>query len=685
MLASRAAVPRALLILLGVSLAAGAPRGARAQVAAPALVEEDLPPAEEPPRDPEPSRPAPAALEAQRPPAPVPAAAAAAPPAPAPAVRPIEPVRSRFADVLEAWQARREALREQDLPRAREAERRLLDVRRELGLENLEALAAAEVRGSARALDARLPSEAVARAQLAVALAPDAAAAHVALARALLARTPDSPEAALRPLARGLAAALREPHTSRALLADACAAGLAAALAAAALVIGLLFLRRLRLLLHDVRHLPLLRAATPLQAAFAAAVLLAGPVALGLGPAALLAALALGVAPYLRPSERAVATAALLAVAALPWAAGEAARLTAFTGTLADDVHALEHGADDGRIAGRLEARAARGELPPVALLALGHHHKRRGELDAALRWYQAAGGRPEALVGVGNVQLLRGELDRARASFLAAVDRATAAGDLASLAAAEYDLSKAFVRQSALEQAQEARRKAAAADAALVARAGSDEDFRQNRWLIDAPLPAAEVRALAADDAPRLAADALRRRLSGPLPASGWPWVPAAAALALWAVAAAWRRAGVTHACHRCGRAVCRRCDGLDGTLCGQCVHVYVKKELVDPRDRLRKEQQVRRHARAGRLAARALGLALGGAGHLWRGEAARGAVLALAVLFLAALAATGAGVAPPPYPVAWAALAKLAVAGPLALLVWAASVRDLFRRTRG
>jgi hypothetical protein len=682
-------VPRALLILVGLSLAAGAPLAARGQLKAPALVEEDLPPAEEERPQAEPAPPPVAAGPEDHPhPAAAPAGAPAAARAPASVSVPgraVEPVRARFADVLEAWQGRRRALREQDLPRAREAERRLLELRRELGIENLDALAAAEVRASARALDASMPAEAVASAELAVALAPDAAAPRLALARALLQRDPGSIQPALRALAAGLAAAAREPHTARAFAADLLGAGLAAALAASALVVLLLFLRRIALPLHDARHLPLLRATTPLQAGFFALVVLALPLALHLGPAALLASLALCAAPYLRRPERAVTSAALLTLAALPWAAGEAARLTAFTGTLAEDVYTLEHGADDGRIAGRLAARAARGELPPAGLIALGHHHKRRGHLGEALRWYQAAGsGRPEALVGVGNVQLLRGEVEAAKASYLAAVDRASAANDLSALAAAHYDLSKVFVRQSALDQAEEARRRAAAEDAALVARAGSDDDFRQNRWLIDAPVPPAEVRALAADDAPRGAAEALRARLSGPLPAAAWPWLLVAAALALWPLAWLGRRPGVSHACERCGRAVCRRCDGLDGSLCGQCVNVYVKKSLVDPRDRLRKEQQVRRHARVRRLAVRALGLAGGGAGHLWRGEAARGALLLLALLFLLALALSSGGVAPPPYPVPWAGAAKLALAGPLAALLWWSAVRDLFRRTR-
>ncbi|HEX7622120.1 MAG TPA: hypothetical protein VF400_01015, partial [Anaeromyxobacteraceae bacterium] len=409
------------------------------------------------------------------------------------------------------------------------------------------------------------------------------------------------------------------------------------------------------------------------------------PVALRLGPLALLGALALLAAPYLGRSERAVASAAFLALAALPWGAREVVRLTTWSGTLAEEVYALEHGAGDARVAARLADRAARGELPPAGLLALAHHHKRRGELEEAFRRYLAAGvTRPEALVGMGNVQLLRGEVEAAKASYLAAIDRAGGTGDLASLAAAHYDLSKIFLRQSALDQAQEGRRKAAAADGALVARAGSDEDFRANRWLIDAPIPLAEIRALAVDDAPQAVEEAVRARLAGPLPAGGWPWAPLALSFAVWPLALLARRPGLSRACERCGRAACTRCDGVKGSLCGQCENVFAKRDVVDARDRLRKELQVRRRGRARRLATRALGIAAGGAGHIWHGDAVRGTLVLLVLLFLGGLAVSASALVPPPYAPPWDGEARLVVFGALALLVWALAVRDLFHRTR-
>jgi tetratricopeptide (TPR) repeat protein len=677
--------PLSLLLALCFTAAGSRPAQAFAQVAAPSLVEEDLPPTEEPPPQPaaEPSLP-PAAVpkDPEKPPV-----ARAAIRSEGPAVRAIEPVRGRYQDLLRAWRERREALREQDVPRAQRMQQRILSLKSELGIESLEDFAAAEVRASARALEARAPGDAVASAEMAVALAPALASGHVALAEARLARDPGRVLAVLKDVALGLAAAAREPPLARSLLGEVLGAVLVAVSCAAALVIALLLLRRLRLALHDFSHLPVIRHTTPLQAGFLGLAVLALPFALRLGPAAILATMALAAAPYLEISERAVATLALVALALLPWGTQQAVQLTAWTGTLAEEVYALEQGAEDGRVAARLEARAARGELPTAALLALGRHHKRRGDLEAALRWYRSAGPtRADALVNMGNVHFLRGDLEGAKSAYLAAIDRAAASADVTVLAAAHYDLSKVFLRQASLEQAQEARKKAALENPALLDRYGSDDDFRANRWLIDVPVPAAEVSRLAADDAPRAVASAVRDALAGPFPRWSWQWGLLAVALSLWPIAVARRRLAPSCSCERCGGPACQRCGTVEGRLCGQCVNVFLRKGVVEARDRLRKEAQVRRHARWRRLAARGLALAGGGgAGHVWRGEAARGALVLLFLAFLVSLAVFWRGWLPTTHPSAWFARSRMALALPLVLVVWALAARDVFSRTRG
>jgi hypothetical protein len=717
---------RATTTLLALVLAAAVPAAAGAQVAAPRLVEEgDEADSAQGAREPEPAwreparsfapppaaPPAVPAPRASLPPASPPpvaapapaagAAAAGAPPAgaeaalPAPPAPPttaadlarrIVPVQATYALLMERWAERRIATREADAARADLAERALVAAKRELGIENLATLAAAEIREAERALASNLPGEAVARARLAVELAPDLPDAHLVHARALLAQSPGTPRPALAAVGEAVAAASREPRTLRAFQGDLASAAFAAIFTGALATILLLFLRRVALFLHDFHHLPLLRGAAPVQAGFVALVLLAMPLAFGAGPVVVAAVALLAVWLYLGVAERLVATAALLALVALPWAAGAAARATAWTGTLAEQVHDIEQGALSDAEAAEVEARFA-GTLAPAAVhAALGLHHKRRGDLDAALRFYALAAAAddraPELQVNVGNVLFLKGDLDGAKAAYLSASDRAGT--DLVVLGAAHYGLSKLYLRTSDMEKSAAAREKAEREAGAFLRRRGSDDDFSANRYLVDVPVPGRKVRALAAADGGADGVEAwVRRRVAGSLPRGAWPWAPLGAVAALWALSLLLRRLAPAAACERCGGAACRRCDAAAAEQCGQCVNVFLRKGVVDARDRLRKEAQVRRHAQLRHHATRVLAVMGGGAGHLVDGAPVKGALLLVAVLFAGFLLWFWRGITPPPQPSPYVLVGKLAVAAPLGLALWALAVRDAFRRT--
>ena len=653
------------------------PAGARP--ARPSTLERDPSPEPGPAPDPA-SAGAPDTLPAPRPPPPP-------PPPERPAARAIEPVTASYAGLMAHWAARRAALREQDPAGADAAANAIVEAKRQLAIENLSPLAASEARASARALAANLPGEAIGHAEVAVRLAPELPDAHLALARARLAKTPGEPWPAVEALADALAAAAREPHTVRAFYGDLASALLAALFTASAATLLLLALRSLRLFLHDFHHLPLLRGSAGVQAAFLGLVLLLVPAAFGLGPFLILATALLAAWLYLSTSERVVATVALLLVASLPWAAEGAARLTAWTGTPAEQVYELEHGAPDDAEVAALVAEA--GESPPPALAAaLGRHFKRRGDLAAALRWYGVAARgderAAEVQVNVGNVRFLQGDLEAAKAAYLGASDKA--GGDLRVQAAAHYNLSKVYLRGSDIERSSAARDRAEQEDGAFLRRYGADDDFSANRYLVDVPVSEARLRALAAQDpAPAAVREALLARLLGPLPRGAWPWLPLALLAALWGVAAAARLIDPARSCDRCGRPACHRCDAGGGSLCGQCVNVYVKKGLVDARDRLRKEAQVRRFRQARQAATRILALVGGGAGHVVHGLAGRGFAALVALLFVGFLVWFWRGIVPPPQPSPYVLWGKLAVAVPLGLLVYLLVVRDAFRRTRG
>lgn len=725
MLASRSRVARRLRILLAALLLAApaaAPAPARAQITAPRLADEaeetDAEPAAEDARElPPPPRgagaPAPAAAAPTMRPGAQPAPAAAAPPVappaapaapvaeplppppppPAPAqdqARPIEPVKATYAHILAAWAERRTALREGAPARADAAEKALLAAKRELDIDDLVPFAATEVREVGRALAANLPAEAVARAQVAVALAPRLPDAHLALARARLAAAPSSPGPAFAAFADALAAAVDEPHVLRAFYGDLLSAGFAALFTCAVAVILLLLARRLRCVLHDFHHLPLLRGTAAVQTGVLALALLATPVAFGLGPLATLGGAALAMWIYLSLRERLVVTAALAALVALPWAAGGAAHLTAWTGSLAETVHDVEAGALTDEAAAALLARAdADGAAAPAPLLAaLGRHAKRRGDLETALRLYRAAAQidprAPELEVNVGNVLFLKGDLEGAKTAYLGAIDRAGT--DRLILGAAHYNLSKAFLRTSQMDASDRNREKAESEAGAFLRVRGSDDDFSANAYLVDVPVPGAKIAALAAGDGTPAAVKAwVRARLLGSLPAKVWPWGGVALIAFLWLLGAARARLRPSHACPRCGRPACHRCDPGAGQLCGQCVNVFERKGVVEARDRLRKVAQVRRHARFRRAATRVLAIVGGGAGQIFHGAVVRGTLSLLAVLFLGYVVWFWRGIMPPPQPSPYVLVGKLAVAVPLGLAVWLWAVRDAFRRTRG
>jgi tetratricopeptide (TPR) repeat protein len=709
--------PPSLLALLALLAPAASP----AQVAAPRLVEDGDAPAEEesapapravgpPPRA---NAPAPSAMPPARPPverAPAaPAASAAhpsAPPAAAPAApsaalppppppptlatelaRRIIPVQSTHARLAQLWSERRAAEREADPARAEAAGRALLAVKSDLAIENLVALAAAEVRESRRALASNLPAEAVARARFAVALAPGFADAHLALARAQLAAEPARLGPVLGAIGDGLAAAARDPHAVRAFQGDVASAGFAAVFVGALATVFLLVIRRIRLFFHDFHHLPVVRGTAFVQASFLGLALLALPGLLGLGPLATASVALLATWAYLKLHERAVATCALLAIVALPWAAGAVARGTAWTGSIAEKIDEVEEGAPSDQEVEELAARYAGPAAPAPLWAAIGRHHKRRGHLDEALRYYALASAAderaPELQVNVGNVLFLKGDLEGAKAAYLAATDRA--GSDLVVLGAAHYDLSKLYLRTSDMEKSAAAREKAEREAGEFLRRFGSDDDFSANRYLVDVPVPEAKLRPLAASDgAPEEVAAWVRRRVAGSLPRTAWPWGGIAALVALWVYGAVSGRLSPSTPCEKCGRPACRRCDGGAGALCGQCVNVFERRGVVDARDRARKEAAVRRYLQLEVHTTRILSVVGGGAGQIWRGAPARGALVLVATLFAAFLLWFWRGVMPPPHPSQYVLVGKVAVAAPLGLAVWAWAIRDAFRRTQ-
>jgi hypothetical protein len=111
--------------------------------------------------------------------------------------------------------------------------------------------------------------------------------------------------------------------------------------------------------------------------------------------------------------------------------------------------------------------------------------------------------------------------------------------------------------------------------------------------------------------------------------------------------------------------------------------VNVFFQQNAVDPRDRVRKELQVRRHARWRRLSTRALAVVGGGTGQVLAGQAPLGLAALFGLVFLGALAVFWQGTLPVPRYSPYGVGLRLAVAVPLFALLYVLVVRDAFRRS--
>jgi tetratricopeptide (TPR) repeat protein len=91
-------------------------------------------------------------------------------------------------------------------------------------------------------------------------------------------------------------------------------------------------------------------------------------------------------------------------------------------------------------------------------------------------------------------------------------------------------------------------------------------------------------------------------------------------------------------HACPRCGKPVCRRCNPElpNENLCSQCYHTFVVREGVDQKVRLEKDIQIRRYQARSANMVRVIGIVVAGAGHVLEGRLLG---IGLLLLFVVAL----------------------------------------------
>jgi len=574
------------------------------------------------------------------------------PAAPAPVVRPPPPTilspRKSDADLQQVWDKWQKAVAALDLETARQAQKELVDLREDVAALDMESLSIAFIRAAEGRHKANDPVGAVQLVEQAVALSPNLPYARLALAEEYMRRSSTDVGPYFREVKAATSVLLKDPRYRRPALADLGAVLLVAVLATAAVVVGVLFARRVRYFFHDFHHL-FPRAAARWQSAALAVLLLIGtPLSMRLGLVPVLLILLAAVAVYLSVVERAVAAVLLVLAALVPLAAGKIALNTTFAGTVAEDVYVLERGGlAVEQVAERVRARHEKKQAGFAELFALGRFEARRGQLQEAIAHYKAAAalrtGHAALITNLANALFVTGDQDGAARLY------ADASQADPSLAAPAFNLAEVYRRRAAVapdsdigaenQRARDALNTAQRLDPALLLwQRPPDERLLMNRLLLSPPLPEADL----PDTADVVAAERVQAQLSRRLLGGGalaWA-LSLLGALGVFALGFAGRAIKASRECEKCGRPVCRRCDkelGVAAKMCAQCVNVFSRKSAVEARMRARKQIEIERHRQWESYISYGFGALVSGAGHLFHGLAVRGTLYAF--LFLVAV----------------------------------------------
>jgi len=570
----------------------------------------------------------------------------------------------------------------------------LLGLREELGVSDLEPMSMAMLRAASERRRREDMHGSVELATEAAALSPGVPYVYLGLARAQLAEEPLGWGRAASSLRAAGVAFWNDPRYARAALGDLGTALLFAWVATAVAFMAVLFLRHAPVLFHDVHHL-FPRAVGRWQSAALVVLALLLPLVFHLGLAVELLVVLGALTLYLSLSERVVALVLVAGLGAVPLAAGKLASATAFAGTPAEDAYLLERGGLEAAAgAARVRSRATDQHASFGELYALGRYEGRRGHLaEASVAFTSASALRPSdarLLTQEGNLAFAAGNFERAAQFYGRANDADPALPEAYWNAAKLHRWRSRGMSDDAvgpeLDRAQTALATAVRLDERLGQRQDPpDEKPQMNRLLLSSALPRNELAALAEvpGRAARVRSQAAAALLGG-LDASAGALVPLGVALALVAFGLLRGGRGVSHACDKCGRPVCRRCDpelSVGSPFCPQCVNVFARRGVVPPLLKMNKEMEVRRHRTRSSRIAYALGMLISGLGQVFSGAALRGVAYAFLFLFAAACVITREGVLRAPYGPAPEVLRLF----PLALLVAAVcffSLRGLSRK---
>ncbi|MBN2358044.1 MAG: tetratricopeptide repeat protein [Deltaproteobacteria bacterium] len=589
-----------------------------------------------------------------------------------------------YRQIMALWKERRQAIQEHQGVVAAERLAAIGTLFRRAGGSGalgtvLRDIGVALARESLRALEEKDAPRAAALAETAALFAADVGPVHLALARARFAHNPGDIQGVATALRSAVVAAVEEPGSAVGLALGAVVVLLVALVVAVLAAAVTLLLRTATLIAHDIRHL-LPRGVSYFQAVVLLCVLSLLPVLLKLGPLfTALCFLALAWA-YLSVRERRVMLALWLSMLAAPGLVHIGARLL---GPDAQDAILLHEASRDlGLRDARARVDALRSRAPddplPVAVLAVVD--KRDGELQRARDEVRAAIAlAPEAAWlhnNYGNILALEGDFEAALGEYQRACDLAP------GLFEPHFNIANLYFRQRKMAQARSAAAIAMAIDQERFDRTQAATDGAKRDWfneiVVDMNLSTGELlRRVAAS---QHGLDRYQREASALLFCGLPPPYMAGAilggALLLVLIGSLARRLRPAHACPRCGKPACLRCDADLPThdVCGQCYYAFLAPPTnIDANLKIRKEIEVRRYKTRRETTRRLISFVLVGSGHLLAGAPLRGSLMLILLGLLLSSLLLLAGAIPMPFAVESALpLGRLIAIGLLLVLLY-------------
>ena len=463
---------------------------------------------------------------------------------------------------------------------------------------------------------------------------------------------------------------------------------LARVLLALAFAIGgfllVVFIRCLRLFVHDLRGL-LPGGLGSSHAVVLAALLLVGPPILG-SPFIVTLLVWIAVAwQYSRISERVILGVGLALLGLLPLGLGYIGKGLELPSSTAAYMYRVAKGEDDGHSPGEVKRCLAKAKGQDAQLLwVLGLYHKRRGDLPQAEVYFRRAIGLragAAAHVNLGNVILA------SKRDWRKAFDQYDKASRTAE---ANFNMSQIYRRSHQtpyIKQGTEAVMRAKLIDADRVSAFQAIKKPRLNRFVMDLYPPNSLYwkRLLSSKRGDRFATAVW----GGVMPwiPLGWGWTLGLGVLALLiGLRPATGKLFGASVCASCGRTVCSRCDPENqGESCSQCLAVFSKGDTtkVAPQVRIEKEIAVRRYERRKSLLVKIVSILFPGSGQILFERPVKGFFIMLVPAAIGAGVLLAAGVVQHPMALGsplglWSAVAG----GTVFAALYVHSVLEVFRR---